>query len=97
MKKEIEERRTVFNQLFEQCESKNVVIVGDKNLPFLLIDTKDQKNDILCQKLRDVGFYTVIQKHVKEDWVKSNYIKVNLTKKFTEEKMKEFVDILGKF
>ncbi len=87
----------MFNQLFEQSVSRNVVIVGDKNLPFLLLDTKDQKNDVLRQKLRDVGFYTVIQKHVKEDWVQSKYIKVNLTKKFTEEKMKEFVDILGKF
>ena len=66
MKKEIEERRTVFNQLFEQCESKNVVIVGDKNLPFLLIDTKDQKNDILCQKLRDVGFLLLFKNMLRK-------------------------------
>jgi hypothetical protein len=43
------------------------------------------------------GFFTVTQKHLDEDWVKSKYIKVNLTPKFTEQKMKEFVDILGKF
>ena len=97
MKEEIESRRNIFNQLFEQSESKNVVIVGEKNLPFLLLDTKNGKNEVLCQKLKDIGFYTVTQKHLDEDWVKSNYIKVNLTPKFTEQKMKEFVDILSKF
>jgi serine palmitoyltransferase len=97
MKEEIESRRNIFNQLFEQSESKNVVIVGEKNLPFLLLDTKNGKNEVLCQKLKDIGFYTVTQKHLNEDWVKSNYIKVNLTPKFTEQKMKEFVDILSKF
>jgi phosphoglycerate dehydrogenase-like enzyme len=63
----------------------------------LLLDTKNGKNEVLCQKLKDIGFYTVTQKHLDEDWVKSNYIKVNLTPKFTEQKMKEFVDILSKF
>ena len=97
MREEIESKRNVFNQLFEQCESKNVVVIGEKNLPFLLLDTKNGKNEVLCQKLKDFGFFTVTQKHLDEDWVKSKYIKVNLTPKFTEQKMKEFVDILGKF
>ena len=97
MREEIESRRNIFNQLFEQSESKNVIIIGEKNLPFLLLDTKNGKNEVLCQKLKDIGFYTVTQKHLDEDWVKSNYIKVNLTPKFTEQKMKEFVDILSKF
>ena len=97
MREEIESKRNVFNQLFEQCESKNVVVIGEKNLPFLLLDTKNGKNEVLCQKLKDFGFFTVTQKHLDEDWVKSKYIKVNLTPKFTKQKMKEFVDILGKF
>jgi serine palmitoyltransferase len=97
MKEEIDSRRNIFNQLFEQSECKNVVIVGEKNLPFLLLDTKNGKNEVLCQKLKDIGFYTVTQKHLNEDWVKSNYIKVNLTPKFTEQKMKEFVNLLSKF
>ena len=97
MREEIESRRNIFNQLFEQSESKNVIIIGEKNLPFLLLDTKNGKNEVLCRKLKDIGFYTVTQKHLDEDWVKSNYIKVNLTPKFTEQKMKEFVDILSKF
>ena len=94
LRKELEERRTKFNKLFEENNISNVEIINkNDNLPYILINSKDNKK--LVENLRNKGYYTVIQQHLQEDWCQSEYVRFNLGIEFNEEKkIKQFLNAL---
>jgi serine palmitoyltransferase len=94
LRKDIENRRLLFNRLFEENKIDNVEIINkDENLPYILINSKD--NNLLVEKLRKKGYYTVIQQHLQEDWCQNNYIRFNLGTDFNNEKnVNKFLNVL---
>ena len=89
---ELTERRNLFNSIVK--ETNKVKIIGNEVLPYVLLNCEG-KNEELVRKLRDKDFYVCTQHHLEEDWCKNNYVRVNLSKNFTEERMKEFANVLS--
>ena len=90
---ELSEKREKFNQIIKE-KAKNVEIIGDEILPFVLLNFEG-KNEELVLKLRENGFFASRQHHLEEDWCQKDYVKINLTKDFTEKKMNEFATVIS--
>ena len=92
---ELAEKRKRFGEMLKQ-KAGNYEVVGNEVVPFVLLNRKNGKNDDTVSVLREKGFYVVKQQHLTDDWCQSEYIKVNLSKNFTEDAMSKFVDVLAK-
>jgi serine palmitoyltransferase len=91
MKENLEKVKKEFYEKIKEVSDK-VEIIGTEESSCILIKSDD--NDKLIQNLKNNGFYTVKQQHLKEDWCQNEYIKINLGTQFTTEKIKLFIDVI---
>ena len=94
MKEKIDEIRKEFYSRIKEINNK-VEIVGDPLSSCILL--KCENVDKLLEHLKKNGFYAVKQHHLKEDWCKNEFIKINLGTWFTIEKIKLFIDVIMKY
>ena len=91
MKENLEKVKKEFYEKIKEVSDK-VEIIGTEESSCVLIKSND--NDKLIQNLKNNGFYTVKQQHLKEDWCQNEYIKINLGTLFTSEKINQFIDVI---
>ncbi|KAL7719299.1 serine C-palmitoyltransferase [Entamoeba marina] len=92
MKYEIMKKRKEFDKLMKKM--KGVELVGDKDLPFLLLNTRG-KNEYLTNLLRKKGIFAVTQQHIDDDWCTNNYIRINIRWDCSHDVMNDLVNTLS--
>ena len=91
MKENLEKVKKEFYEKIKEVSDK-VEIIGTEESSCILMKSND--NDKLIQNLKNNGFYTVKQQHLKEDWCQNEYIKINLGTLFISEKINQFIDVI---
>ena len=91
MKENLKKVKKEFYDKIKEISDK-IEVIGTEESSCVLIKSDD--NDKLIQNLKNNGFYTVKQQHLKEDWCQNEYIKINLGAFFTSEKIKQFIDVI---
>lgn len=93
MSQELLEKRKKFSSLIAKS-NKNIQVIGNENLPYVLLNY-EKKNEQIVSKLREKGFFSSTQKHLEEDWCKTDYVRVTISNNFTNEKMEEFMNVIS--
>ncbi|GAB1221738.1 hypothetical protein ENUP19_0083G0121 [Entamoeba nuttalli] len=90
---ELRERRNKFNQMMKE-QVKNVEMIGDESLPFVLLNSKD--NQQLIDVLKEKGYHAVLQHHLDEDWCQNKFVRLCIGNQLTETKMTDIITAFAK-